>query len=84
MKPARREHRRGKKLLEPLDLVIVRAPLLPVESYKAVKSASCVDFTGAQNIGPSDVRARRALAVGSPNLLKMLDRTAPGESLLHR
>ena len=58
-----------KKLLyRPLDYVMVRAPLMPVEWYRAL--AEREDAVSLL----SDPRVRRALAVGSPSLLSTIER----------
>jgi lantibiotic biosynthesis protein len=55
-------------LYQPLDSVMVRAPLLPVESYRALAD-------GEDPLSLlSDSRIRRALAVGSPSLLGTVER----------
>jgi thiopeptide-type bacteriocin biosynthesis protein len=55
-------------LYRPLDFVIVRAPLLPVESYRSLADEE------SQLSLLADPRARRALAVGSTSLLATLER----------
>jgi hypothetical protein len=57
------------RLYRPLDAVLVRAPLLPVERYRAL-----ADDEGHLSF-LSDPRLRRALAVGSPSLLGTLERS---------
>jgi thiopeptide-type bacteriocin biosynthesis protein len=60
---------RATTLYRPLDCVMVRAPLLPVEAY--------VDLADPerQRALLADARVRRALAVGSTSLLAALDRS---------
>ena len=60
-------------LYRPLDHLVVRAPLLPVEAYRAL----------ADREAPSRPLAplvRQAIAVASPSLLAALDRARPGEN----
>src|SRR5262245_40777241 len=70
-------------LYEPLGFVMVRAPLLPVEKYLSLGSAEGsdgADGRSAEQVGAlvtCDADVRRALAVGSSNLLSELDRRAP-------
>lgn len=63
-KHGRRGGRGGRSaaLYEPLDWVLVRAPMLPVQSYLEMPA-------------PSDPLVRTALAVASPDLLEQLERT---------
>ena len=76
---------RRQSLYEPLDWVLVRAPLLPVEAYLALDNPSAPEETnGRQNSEPApvdrlpaDPRIRAALAVGSGNLFEVLGRTHP-------
>jgi lantibiotic biosynthesis protein len=56
----------------PMDHLIVRAPLLPVDAYLALRTAN-----GRRGAVVPEVR--RALAVASPSLLAALDRTGPGD-----
>ncbi len=71
---------RESTLYKPLDFVLVRAPLLPFETYRALS-----DQAGSTNDGhipngkpllPDDPYIRRALAVGSNELLNELERAA--------
>ena len=55
-----------------MDHLIVRAPLLPVDAYLALR-------TGDGRRGHLAPEVRRALAVASPSLLAALDRTGPGD-----
>jgi thiopeptide-type bacteriocin biosynthesis protein len=55
-------------LYEPLDFLLVRAPLLPVESYLGLRDEQ------RRAALLSDPRVRRALAVGSASLLGAIDR----------
>src|SRR5438045_5241334 len=58
----------NERLYRPLDFVMVRAPLLPVEWYRALADGEDpLSFL-------SDPRIRRALAVGSPSLLGTVER----------
>jgi hypothetical protein len=71
-------------LYEPLDFVLVRAPLLPVEAYLGLSAQPGQDGetdgpgtltpwpAGARALG--DPRIRRALAVGSQALLAAVER----------
>jgi thiopeptide-type bacteriocin biosynthesis protein len=63
-------------LFEPLDFVLCRAPLLPIEAYLALGDSSSDD---ASTLLPQDPRVRRALAVASPQLLTSLTRAAAGD-----
>ena len=56
-------------LYRPMDHLVVRAPVLPVDAYLALG-------TGDGRLAPE---VRRALAVASPSLLAALDRTGPGD-----
>lgn len=73
-------------LYEPLDFVMVRTPLLPIEAYLALNapidssegnssSANQVSFQNGSLV-PHDPRIRRALAVGSSVLLDELERSS--------
>src|SRR5829696_4995351 len=59
-------------LYRPMDHLVVRAPLLPVDAYLALG-------TGNGRRGHLAPEVRRALAVASPSLLAALDRAGPGE-----
>jgi thiopeptide-type bacteriocin biosynthesis protein len=59
-------------LYQPLDHLVVRAPLLPVEAYQALHERDGHDGS----LGPE---VRCALAVASPSLLAALDRAGPGD-----
>src|SRR5262249_19624156 len=70
-------------LFEPLDFVMVRTPLLPVENYLSLGSSS---GSSEANGRPAeqveafltcDPAVRRALAVGSSTLLSEMDRKVP-------
>lgn len=74
-------------LYEPLAFVLVRAPLLPVETYRALSAparngrawaaaSGSVAFVPGSLV-PADPRIQRALAVGSSELLRALERSAP-------
>lgn len=68
-------------LYDALDWVMIRAPLLPVETYRALSGQVTEDdapgnpwiFEG-DSLVPRDPRVRRALAVGSGDLLDALER----------
>jgi lantibiotic biosynthesis protein len=74
-------------LYEPLDWALVRAPLLPVETYLALSKGAIEDQAGEEAAGPwacedgslvpRDPRVRRAIAVGSSDLLDGLERSEP-------
>jgi thiopeptide-type bacteriocin biosynthesis protein len=70
-------------LYEPLDFVMVRAPLLPVENYLRLGSSRDSAEADGRSAEPvegfitCDTAVRRALAVGSSSLLSELDRRAP-------
>jgi lantibiotic biosynthesis protein len=72
-------------LYEPLDWVLVRAPLFPVETYLALDNPSAHEEvirrqnaeTAPADRLPADPRIRAALAVGSGNLYDVLGRTNP-------
>ena len=59
-------------LYQPMDHLVVRAPLLPVEAYQALPERDGHD-------GSLDPEVRWALAVASPSLLAALDRAGPGD-----
>lgn len=77
----------GDLLYEPLDFVMVRTPLLPIEAYLmlgtqpglcAEDSASADPGSlGHTSLAPRDPRIRWALAVGSSALLDDLERSSP-------
>jgi lantibiotic biosynthesis protein len=79
--PARRP------LYEPLDWTLVRAPLLPVETYLALSKPPSEHGAGKEAAGPwtfqngslvpRDPHVRRAIAVGSSDLLNGLKRSKP-------
>jgi thiopeptide-type bacteriocin biosynthesis protein len=75
-------------LYRPLDSVLVRAPLLPLESYLAlgyhpgaharIDNATAVGAAlTAGGLMPCDPRVRRAIAVASHTLLESLERASP-------
>jgi lantibiotic biosynthesis protein len=88
-KSAPRTHPRSARrlLYEPLNWALVRAPLLPVETYLALNKAPGDDQAGEEAVGPwafeddslvpRDPRLRRAIVVGSSDLLEGLERSAP-------
>ncbi|WP_378729820.1 lantibiotic dehydratase [Nocardia brasiliensis] len=67
----------GSKLYRPLDWLLVRAPLLPIEEYLALGGAATPDWpieTAPGTLVPADPRMQRALAVGGGDLLRALER----------
>jgi lantibiotic biosynthesis protein len=62
----------ARPLYRPMDHLVIRAPLLPVDAYLALR-------TGDRRRGHLAPEVRRALAVASPSLLAALDRTGPGD-----
>lgn len=56
------------------DLVMLRAPALPIASY-LILGAGCSEPAGSTSLTPLDPFIRSALAIGSPSLLDALDRT---------
>jgi lantibiotic biosynthesis protein len=72
-------------LYEALDWVMVRAPLLPIETYLALDHATADDETSeGPNASsaphdrlPADPHIRAALAVGGGNLYEVLSRADP-------
>jgi thiopeptide-type bacteriocin biosynthesis protein len=62
-----------------LDWVMVRAPLLPIESYFALGDAGAKADVDQSTLAPVDPQVRHALAIGSPSLLEALERTAPDD-----
>src|SRR5712692_4178519 len=81
-------------LYEPLNFVMVRAPLLPIETYLALSEQadrSEADETlmhslafEESSLAPRDPRIRRALAVGSRALLDDLEWSSPSHKDAHR
>jgi thiopeptide-type bacteriocin biosynthesis protein len=74
-------------LYQPLDFVLVRTPLLPIEAYLGLSAANSTD-AGRQtralqqypaSLAPADGAIRLALAVGSLGFFKTLERTAPSD-----
>src|ERR1700758_4114978 len=78
---------RHRFLFDPLDWVLVRAPLLPIESYLSLARNPATEdgepreppepatTQPARQAGlPADPRIRAALAVGSPSLYEALNR----------
>jgi thiopeptide-type bacteriocin biosynthesis protein len=72
----RKASRRGRRsdtpesLYEPLDWAMLRAPLMPVETYELSRSAGEAALT---SLFEDDARAARALAVGSVELSRSLE-----------
>ena len=74
-------------IYEPLDWMLVRAPLLPVETYLGLSNSTSGDEAREGSIDPDtfedsslvprDPRIRQALAVGSSDLLNALERSKP-------
>lgn len=62
-------------LYQSLDWALVRAPLLPVEAYLALGERAATDADGS--LLPAQPDVRRALAVGSPDLFRALQRATP-------
>src|SRR5438128_1736106 len=85
--PATKGKRAAGLLYEPLDFVMVRAPLLPIEAYLALSDQVNHNDAGQSmlhplmfeegSLAPRDPRIRRALAVGSSALLDDLERSTP-------
>jgi thiopeptide-type bacteriocin biosynthesis protein len=69
-------------LYKPLDWVMVRVPLLPIEAYLALGNRQtetpCSSKSHRLRL-PSDARARAALAVGSGNLFDALEQEGRAE-----
>jgi lantibiotic biosynthesis protein len=57
------------------DCVLLRAPLLPIESYLTLGLPTSSESRSA-TLTPVDPQVRRALAVGAPSLLEGLERTS--------
>ena len=84
---ALRSNSASHSLYETVDWALVRAPLLPVEEYLALSVSGNGDEAGEQPLGslafehgsllPRDTRVRRAIAVGSSDLLDALERSTP-------
>jgi thiopeptide-type bacteriocin biosynthesis protein len=71
--------KRRRPLYGPLDWVLVRAPLLPVEAYLSLGERPTGEPDQLIRL-PEDPRIRAALAVGSANLYDALDRAdRPGK-----
>ncbi|MDH6246092.1 lantibiotic dehydratase [Mycobacterium sp. OTB74] len=68
-----RSHR--KILYRPLDFVLLRAPLLPIESYLALGKPT-IPQSGSSTPTLIDPQVRRALAIGAPSLLEGLERAS--------
>src|SRR4051794_11703765 len=71
-------------LYVPLDFVMVRAPLLPIEAYQALSAPQSTADSGtppAASAAPllRDPQVRRALGVGSASLLDALGREERGQ-----
>jgi lantibiotic biosynthesis protein len=66
-------------LYQPLDHLVVRAPLLPVEAYQALHERDGPGSSRNGRDGSLDPEVRWALAVASPSLLAALDRAGPGD-----
>ncbi|KAA8882026.1 hypothetical protein F3087_38875 [Nocardia colli] len=62
----------GANLYRPLDWLMVRAPLLPIERYSALDAVS--SESADAELLPADPKVRRALAVGSGDLVRALER----------
>src|SRR6266571_4074824 len=73
---------------EPLDFLVVRAPLLPVEACPAIPRPPGDPCRAAARQGPGGAvlppLPRLALAVASPHLVAALDRALPGSRAARR
>jgi lantibiotic biosynthesis protein len=58
---------------EATDCVMLRAPVLPIQSYLTLGDATS-EAADPSSLTPVDSRVRSALAIGSPSLLDALDR----------
>jgi thiopeptide-type bacteriocin biosynthesis protein len=85
---SRRRNKAASRLMyEPLDWALVRAPLLPVETYLALSKPESENEASEEAAGPwafedgslvpRDPHVRRAIAVGSSDLLDGLERSTP-------
>jgi thiopeptide-type bacteriocin biosynthesis protein len=77
--PCGRKALQAASLYEPLDFFVVRAPLLPLDTYRALSGPAPGAAAGLPEANPArllafDDRVRRALAVGSLSLLDALAR----------
>jgi hypothetical protein len=69
---------------EPLDWVLVRSPLLPVERYLWLGSEGRMESETEQPEAVRDPVVRRAIAVASPSLFEQLGRPPASSSALRR
>jgi lantibiotic biosynthesis protein len=69
---------------EPLDWVLVRSPLLPVERYLGLRGEGPVESEQGLPQAVRDPVVRRAIAVASPSLFERLDRPPSGPSAVRR
>ena len=82
--PKRRNNTPGVGWYEPLDWVLVRSPLLPVERYAALGSRGRTDGEAELQQAVQDPVVRRAIAVASPSLFERLDRSPSSPSAVRR
>jgi thiopeptide-type bacteriocin biosynthesis protein len=75
----KKETRAPASVYQPLDFALLRAPLLPIESYLALGNAQESESAAGTKLVLVDPRVRQALAIGSPSLLDTLDRLAPDD-----
>ncbi len=72
---------RSAGLYQPLDWALVRAPLLPVEDYLALAGILRSAERPLADLVARQPRIRRALAVGSSDLLEALGRASSGKDV---
>ena len=65
----------SKTFYQPLDFALLRAPLLPIESYLTLGLPTNPE-SPSSTLAPVDPQVRRALAVGAPSLLEGLERAS--------
>src|SRR4051812_17366004 len=63
------------RLYKPMDCVLVRAPLLPIQSCPSLTAVAASEAVDSLTLASTDPRVRAALAIGSPSLLEALERT---------
>jgi thiopeptide-type bacteriocin biosynthesis protein len=64
-------------LYKPLDSILVRAPLLPIEAYLGLHHWAQGDAFESGTLLPRNPLVQQALAVGSSALLRALEQTSP-------
>jgi lantibiotic biosynthesis protein len=64
-------------LYKPLDSILVRAPLLPIEAYFGLRYWDSGDTFEPGTLLPKNSLVQQALAVGSSTLLRALEQTSP-------